>query len=113
MFDLSEAAIASSLGWYFVFGERPGQPRFGLNINPEIPSPTDPNQLDPTNPTTWEAFSWQHIPADSFHLDVNDLYLTDSAEEIAVIKNSAHLAYALFRQPASVALALSDFMPPA
>jgi hypothetical protein len=43
---------ATNPGWFFVFEEQPGEPRFGLDAAVTPPPPP---------PTTWDQLSWSHL----------------------------------------------------
>jgi len=107
-FDLDAATLAgSAFGWYFVFGERPGQPSFSLELTSDI--------TNPANILNWDMFSWEHLP-ESINLEPADLVLTHSSVEesaeknIKTIETSAQLAYATFRRPAMVAIPAEHLM---
>lgn len=55
----SLAGPAGGLGWYFVFQERLGEPRFGLD------EPANPETLFGQAPATAETLSWAHLAADA------------------------------------------------
>lgn len=67
-FDLTEEQVrtggADENGWYFVFAERPGKPRFGLDDEDSAP----PLPTYPETPS-WNDLYWQHLTGDT-HLDV-------------------------------------------
>ncbi|WP_105030371.1 hypothetical protein [Arthrobacter ruber] len=101
-------------GWFFVIKERPGEPRFGLDVPQENPSPTI---------STWNELSWSHVaavhtPGEFLRLGERSLTLTappanDEArpqyEEDKVYKwrtdtQAAELAYILYQVPALIAV---------
>ena len=95
---------AAAPGYFFVFQERPGQPRFGLDV---VPS----DDFD-----TWDDLSWAHlVPADAplpVHLDVTGAVPrpaeTDGATWPAT---SADLASILLRSPVMYARHADDLLP--
>jgi hypothetical protein len=53
-------------GWFFVIAERPGEPRFGLDVEAEAPGP----------PVSWSDLAWSHVAGpddDPSALDYVDL----------------------------------------
>lgn len=101
-FDLDTATMESSpFGWYFVFGERPGQPAFGLEMKTELAK---------TSLLRWEQFSWKHLPVAGANLELADLEIAGGEESFTKIENSAQLAYATFRSPAMVAISADEFI---
>lgn len=99
MFELDAATAKSGYGWYFVFGERPGQPTFGLTLNSNA-----------ALPSSWEEFSWQHLPAGE-NLELSDFKLASPSNgEAGEVQTSADFAAATFNVPAMVAIAAADLI---
>jgi hypothetical protein len=106
-------------GWFFVIKERPGEPRFGLDIKRE----GDIN--------VWNDLSWEDVaPGGGSFIQINDATQpftltkpTGAVEEkleqwvddvnIAWNKNvsSADLAYVLYQVPVMIAVHASEMLP--
>lgn len=108
-------------GWFFVIKERPGEPRFGLDIGTE-------NNLD-----VWNDLSWGKVMPDgadesflqiqgSPSLTLTEPNPTDESEKIdqhnedvnvhwSSNMNSAEMAYILFQSPVMVAVHASEMLP--
>jgi hypothetical protein len=109
-------------GWFFVIKERPGEPRFGLDIG------TD-GALE-----TWSDLGWPHVfdPATDHFLDVgagtptltlsapdpdtaSDYEVTQHAEDVQITwsasMNAAELAYVLYQVPVLVAVHGREMLP--
>ena len=112
-------------GWFFVIKERPGEPRFGLDIN-----------QDDATPNTWNDLAWGSVRppvGPGQFLQINALASTPAltapspttesekmdqhAEDIAVHWNSnssaAELAYILYQAPVMVAVHAAEMLRPA
>lgn len=87
-------------GWFFVIQERPGEPRFGLDIQDTVP---------PT-PTKWTELAWNHLgdPAQIALIDLTTVPATNitTAPDIAIKwgANAADMAYILYQVPVMVAV---------
>ena len=94
-FGLSEEAALAAPGWYFVFEQYPGEPRFGFD---EV--------AGPGVPTTPDALAWAHVPVTaSGHADVSKPLLSASAGLQALWgKNAASTASVTFQQPFRIAM---------
>lgn len=110
-FNLTKAMVLGndpnhSDGWFFVFQQIPGEPRFGL----------EPDNKSRVAPLTWAKLSWQDfIPVPAFAspnkapasykptigLDAQNSWGT----------NSAQMAYITMRHPERVAYLASDLLP--
>jgi hypothetical protein len=112
-----------SAGWFFVIKERPGEPRFGLDI--EHSGPADVWNL-------WNDLAWPDVkpdPADSFLEIKRSFSLTappagpkpeDKAKENQHLEdrdirwdvdtNAADLAYILYQVPVLVAVHASEML---
>lgn len=103
-------------GWFFVIQERPGEPRFGLDI------------LDSSEPlpelATWNQLSWNQLAADDPLADgdpekLRFIDLTVLSEDVtsgddANIEwgvNAADMAYILYQVPVMVAAHAADMLP--
>ncbi|MCX5065996.1 hypothetical protein OOJ91_08880 [Micromonospora lupini] len=94
-FGLSEEAALAAPGWYFVFEQYPGEPRFGFD---EV--------AGPGVPATPDALAWAHVPVTaSGHADVSKPLLSASAGLQAQWgKNAATTAFVTFQQPFRIAM---------
>ncbi|MGI9549639.1 MAG: hypothetical protein ACR2MT_00455 [Aurantibacter sp.] len=108
-------------GWFFVIKERPGEPRFGLDLEPADDQPID----------VWNDLSWERIQPSGEFLEIDGTTETieiadfDPASEsekedqnpedknIVWSKdmNSAELAYILYQVPVMVAVHASEMLP--
>ena len=89
-----ERALAAP-GWYFVFEQYPGEPRFGFD---EV--------AGPGVPTTPDALAWAHVPVTaSGHADVGKPLLSASTGLQALWgNNAANTASVIFQQPFRIAM---------
>jgi hypothetical protein len=94
-FGLSEEAALAAPGWYFVFEQYPGEPRFGFD---EV--------AGPGVPATPDALAWTHVPVTaSGHADVSEPLLSATAGLQALWgKNAANTASVTFQQPFRIAM---------
>ena len=95
-FALSEEARSlAAPGWYFVFEQYPGEPRFGFD---EVAAAR--------RPETPDALAWAHVPVTaSGHVDVSKPLLSAAAGLQALWgKNAADTASLTFQQPFRVAM---------
>ncbi|WP_430931792.1 hypothetical protein [Saccharicrinis sp. 156] len=116
-------------GWFFVIKERPGEPRFGLDIGGET-SNVEGNKIE-----LWNDLSWTDITpavADGGFIQITnqtptitadqDLELPEDAEkeeqqseDMGIIWNkdmsSADLAYILYQVPVLVAVHATEMLP--
>lgn len=115
-FDLTRTAAegnpdpdAADPGWFFVIQERPGEPRFGLDVLSDD---------SPLTATEWNELAWEHIgdPATLRFIDTNaDVAAaipagsTDSPFEWG--RNAADMAYILYQVPVMVAFHADDMLP--
>jgi hypothetical protein len=109
-------------GWFFVIKERPGEPRFGLDLEAD-------GDLE-----TWSDLAWTHVfdGATDHFLDVgagtptltltapdpdtaSDHEVTQHAEDVQIAwspaMNAAELAYVLYQVPVLVAVHGSEMLP--
>jgi hypothetical protein len=109
-------------GWFFVIKERPGEPRFGLDL-----------ERDPSEPiNTWNDLSWQDVTTEASLLRIRpgmrSYVLTtpppaaEGPEEIAQYQedrqvhwepgtNAADVAYVLYQLPVLVAVHAAEMLP--
>ena len=108
-------------GWFFIIKERPGEPRFGLDIDSADADPID----------VWNDFSWNRASPSGNFLEINSSTPTitigdfnatteqEKAEQNPEDKkvvwspnmNSAELAYILYQVPVMVAVHASEMLP--
>jgi hypothetical protein len=90
-------------GWFFCIQERPGEPRFGLDINDSQPPLAQ-----------WNDLSWNHL-GDPDTIKLIDL-TTDPGEpsepdrKIRWNSNAADMAYILYQVPVLVAVHANDLL---
>lgn len=120
-FQLTEAEARGSTqpggdpGWFFVIQQQPGEPEFGLDVDPGG---------DPTPVTQWNQLTWRH--------------LVSSQQELAALTyvklkqgtpprpdtsknppgatwgfNAAHMARITLQQPVRIAILATQMLPPA
>lgn len=123
-FDLKEEEArgddtsAQDAGWFFVIKERPGEPRFGLDLER-----TDPLEV-------WNDLSWPHLlPDGDGHLDLTKAGTHDltppstKSEKFAQFTedraltwhariSSADVAYILFQAPVLIAVHAREMLRP-
>jgi hypothetical protein len=94
-FALGEDAALAAPGWYFVFEQYPGEPRFGFD---EV--------AGPGVPTTPDALAWAHVPVTaSGHADVSKPLLSASTGLQSLWgTNAGNTAAVTFQQPFRIAL---------
>lgn len=115
-------------GWFFVIKERPGEPRFGLDV------PGEASDMAVTTLTSWNELAWSHFmtPADmsagkclaiggTRMINVSDPGATDSdpkqqqKEDSHVLWRStmdaAELAYILYQVPVLVGVHAAEMLP--
>jgi hypothetical protein len=88
-------------GWYFVFEEYPGEPRFGFDEVAATDSPKTP-----------DALAWKHVPlTPSGHADVAKPLLVDAANlRASWAGTAAQIASLTFQQPFRVAMHASRLL---
>jgi hypothetical protein len=96
-------------GWFFVLQQRPGEPRFGMDI-------VGTEALE-TQPTEWNELTWNHLgPPDA--VEIIDLSVTQTLnadddspdKKITWGSNAADMAYILFQAPVMVAVHAADML---
>lgn len=124
--DLATPTLENA-GWFFVFKERPGEPRFGFDI-PKADVDAQPNH-------TWNDVSWSEVLPGNGVIDVlappgaialsatapdNDSpsFIAQREEDKKIIWNTdghqvdaADLAYILYQVPVLVAVHASEMLP--
>lgn len=99
-------------GWFFVIQERPGEPRFGLDIL-DHPITEEEKKLK-----EWNDLSWDHL-GDPETIKLIDLKITVDETEITFTpdtnihwgSNAADIAYILFQLPVMVAIHAANMLP--
>lgn len=89
-------------GWFFVFRERPGNIRFGLDGTPPLSTP----------PGSWDNLSWSHLGAGGNAQNVKVIKKADvptslfnlTIQNISWNGDAAQNAYILYRRPSLVAI---------
>jgi hypothetical protein len=91
-------------GWYFVFEEYPGEPRFGFD---EVAA-TD------NAPQTPDALAWAHVPlTGSDHADITKPLLSASADlQASWGRDAASTARLTFQKPFRIAMHASRLLAP-
>lgn len=112
-FDLTRSAAkgdaADPAGWFFVIQERPGEPRFGLDIE----------DTTPPVPTEWNKLAWNHLKenvASIKFIDLTDIPFTSIPPENPDSKiqwgaNAADMAYILYQAPVMAAIHADKMLP--
>jgi hypothetical protein len=113
-FDLTAAEAKGQLaveeadpGWFFVLQERPGEPRFGLDL------PTDET---PEVPAKWDELAWTHLagtgPLGLIDLDAGPTteITTEPDRSVAWGASAAEMAYILYQAPVMVAFHARDML---
>lgn len=117
-------------GWFFVIKERPGEPRFGL----DIPGPA--SDFTVSTLPTWNALAWSHVMPDVIdgdclaisgtrtisvnppasppagdHMEEEQQQLEDSHLQWKSTINAAELAYILYQVPVLIGVHASELLP--
>lgn len=98
-------------GWFFCIQERPGEPRFGLDIHDEMSAD---DLADPLG--EWNQLAWNHLgnPDNIKMINLNTEFSSSiSSTPDSSIKwgvNSADMAYILYQAPVMVALHADDML---
>jgi hypothetical protein len=95
-------------GWFMVLQERPGEPRFALDVS---------GQADPAAITKWRELTWNHLgdPEALHAVDLGTAPATDipagSADSrVQWGSNAADMAYILLQNPVMVAFHAADML---
>jgi hypothetical protein len=98
---------AGNPGWFFCIQERPGEPRFGLDIT----------NTTPEEPEAWNELAWNHFgdPATIKFVDPSvkptTNFPTESPDEkIEWGMNAADMAYILYQAPVMVAIHADELL---
>lgn len=93
--DAALGATPAGPGWYFVFEEHPGEPRFGFDEEALSAAPATPDEL-----------AWAHIPVTaSQHVDLSKpLAAAGPALQAVWGRDAADMASLTFQQPFRVAI---------
>ncbi|HHG85131.1 MAG TPA: hypothetical protein ENJ82_10340 [Bacteroidetes bacterium] len=105
-FALDEAVItAPDSNWYFMLQERPGEPRFGLDVAPD--------ELG-TPPTSFNELSWGDVGLSAGHLDLDHADgRTEIAGQVATWGNTAaDMAHIFYQDPVRIAIHAPDLVTP-
>lgn len=94
-------------GWFFVIQERPGEPRFGMDL---------PDDKTPAQATKWNELAWSHLDGSgpgkyidlTSTLHANITSPPDSS--VTWNSNSADMAYILYQVPVMVAFHADDML---
>ena len=106
----SKVFADSDPGWFFVLQERPGEPRFGLDIKSDD---------SPELPLNWNQLAWEHL-SNSATLEVVNFdshqppegSITDAPDnQFGWGENAADMAYILYQVPVMVAFHAGDMLP--
>ncbi|MFK8008017.1 MAG: hypothetical protein AB8H03_16790 [Saprospiraceae bacterium] len=101
-FTLSLDEVLNGNGWFFMFKERSGEVRFGLDEGP--------NQLPFDN---WNKAGWDDFGGNKKYLDI-DTNINDITDKpingIEWGKNSAHMAHILYQVPVAFGIHASDLL---
>lgn len=87
-------------GWFFLIQERPGEPRFGLDIQ----------DTTPPAPTQWTELAWNHLgdPHEIALIDLTTVPATNITtppdNAIQWGANATDMAYILYQVPVMVAV---------
>jgi hypothetical protein len=113
---------AQDPGWFFVLKERPGEPRFGLDVDSDLPD---------TGLRLWTDLAWEHVLPEpdgtpqflridrSFTLvpppagspqELLDQHAEDRGVRWATDTNAADLAYVLYQTPVLVAVHAAELL---
>jgi hypothetical protein len=96
-------------GWFFVIQERPGEPRFGLDILEEPAA-------DPPPPADWNGLAWDHLgdPEQITFIDVRAQIEPTTTEvdgqDVQWGANAADMAYILYQVPVMVAVHAANML---
>ena len=121
---------ADKAGWFFVIKERPGEPRFGLDI------PGAASDMSVTSLPSWNDLAWSHVMADvtdgkfltitgtrtisvpapgsppaGDNQEEEQQQLEDSHLQWKSTTNAAELAYILYQVPVLIGVHASEMLP--
>jgi hypothetical protein len=86
-------------GWFFVLKERPGEPRFALDL------PLGPLQTA----KSWDGLSWAHTGTNegeclTLSKGLTSVFVTSNPDKVAWNANAADMAYITYQSPVLVAI---------
>lgn len=105
-------------GWFFVFKERPGQIKFGLDDYADAQGNTEPKPTG--NPQKWDDLTWDHLVVDRNQLKNFQLNFGQNLRQTSPPAgepnakwgdNSADLASILFQDPVLYARHACEMLP--
>jgi hypothetical protein len=117
---------ADKAGWFFVIKERPGEPRFGLDV------PGDAGDMSVTSITGWNELAWSHVMSNvaagkflavtgtrTIHVldpgtpndDQEQQQKEDSYVTWRSAMNAADLAYILYQVPVLMGVHAAEMLP--
>jgi hypothetical protein len=101
-----EAALGTdpaSPGWFFVFEQHPGEPRFGLDEEAETATPASPDEL-----------AWPHVPLTAAgHIDLTRPLAAAAAPlQAAWGRDAASMAWLTLQRPFRVAIHAATLLRP-
>ena len=119
---LNPTAVTDDPGWFFVIKERPGEPRFGLDIEKNKNDAGVPRLIN------WNNLSWEDIETDDGHCIEIDRTISfqtysepvdqentaqedDTQARWSPDTNAAELAYILYQVPVLVGVHASRMLP--
>lgn len=109
----NQSAAGKNPGWFFIFKERPGHIRFGLD---ESVNELGDRVMPTGNPATWNDLTWEHLVSKeddlaTYHLTFGKPLATTQPSDYAWHRNSADLAAILYQNPVIFARHAGEMMP--
>ena len=114
--DRDAAGVDEGEGWFFVFKERVGEVRFGLDLADGAPL---------TALNKWDDMAWEHLDSNVANINYLDPSITKTVPQNLNSEpnpdfeinwgragDAAQMAYILFQLPVLVAIHASDALPP-
>lgn len=95
-YDNNDIDLTADAGYYFVFAERPGKPKFGLDSGTTATSGADLN--------SWNDYNWGDISNANFISPTASVTEPSTIDEVKWGASSAEMAYITFQKPALVAI---------
>jgi hypothetical protein len=87
-------------GWFFMFKERPGEPRFGLDDNTDALSPLG----------SWDELAWQHLTSANY-VDLSQP-LTAAGSSVNWNEDAASMAHILYQSPILMGIHAAKIITP-
>jgi len=100
----SPTAAPSLPGWFFMFQERPGEPRFGLDDNLSLSG----SPLPPL--ASWDELAWQYLSGTNYVDLTTPLNVSNST--INWNEDSASMAHILYQSPILMGIHASKVIKP-